>query len=161
MAKISPCLWFNGDAEAAVEFYVSVVPDSRILHVQRNVMDSPGGKAGTVLVIEFVLAGQKFVAINGGMKVEYTHALSLAIDCETQAEVDRLWAGLTADGGKPVQCGWLTDRYGISWQVVPTALPRLLGDPDPVKAGRVMQAMLGMVKLDVARLEAAWRGDAA
>ena len=161
MAKISPCLWFNGDAEAAVEFYVSVVPDSRILHIQRNVMDSPGGKAGTVLVIEFVLAGQKFVAINGGMKVEYTHALSLAIDCETQAEVDRLWAGLTADGGKPVQCGWLTDRYGISWQVVPTALPRLLGDPDPVKAGRVMQAMLGMVKLDVAGLEAAWRGDAA
>ncbi len=157
MSKIAPCLWFDGDAEEAVDFYVSLLPASRVTSVQRNVVDGPSGKAGTVLVIEFELAGQRFLALNGGMKVDYTHALSLSIDCATQAEVDRLWAGLTANGGEPVQCGWLRDRYGVSWQIVPSVLPTLLADPDPAKAARVMQAMLGMVKLDIAGLEAAYR----
>jgi len=159
MPKISPCLWFDGNAEEAVGFYVSLLPDSHILRVQRNVIDGPGGKAGTVLVIEFELAGRPFLAVNGGRPFEYTPALSLTIECETQAEVDRFWAGLAASGGEPVQCGWLRDRYGISWQVVPSALPRLLGDADPAKTARVMRAMLGMVKLDIAALEAAARGE--
>ena len=158
MSKISPCLWFNGDAEAAVDFYVSLLPDSRVLHVQRNVMDGPSGKAGTVLVIEFELAGQRFIALNGGMKVDYSHALSLSIECDSQAEVDRLWDGLTAGGGAPVQCGWLHDRYGVSWQVVPRVMMQFLADPDQAKAARVMQAMMGMVKLDIAALEAAYHG---
>jgi predicted 3-demethylubiquinone-9 3-methyltransferase (glyoxalase superfamily) len=158
MSKISPCLWFDGNAEEAVDFYVTLLPDSRVLRVQRNVVDNPAGKAGTVLVIEFQLAGQSFLALNGGMKVDHTHALSLSIDCATQEEVDRLWAALTSHGGEAVQCGWLKDRYGVSWQVVPSVLPKLLADSDPAAAGRVMQALLGMVKLDIAGLEAAHRG---
>ncbi|HEV2677229.1 MAG TPA: VOC family protein [Aliidongia sp.] len=153
MSKISPCLWFDGQAEEAANFYVSLLPDSRIDHVQKNRSDT-AGKAGTVLIIEFTLAGQRFQALNGGMKVEYTHALSLSVDCADQAEVDRLWAALS-DGGKEVQCGWVTDRYGVSWQIVPSILPKLLADPDAAKAERVMRAMMGMVKLDIAALEAA------
>jgi len=157
VSKIAPCLWFDGEAEAAAKFYVSLLPGSRIDHVQRNVTDSPGGKAGTVLIVAFTLAGQRFLALNGGTRFEYTHAISLKIDCADQAEVDRLWDGLSA-GGKVEQCGWLKDRYGVSWQIVPTVLPKLLGDPDPAKAQRVMQAMLGMVKLDIAGLERASKG---
>jgi predicted 3-demethylubiquinone-9 3-methyltransferase (glyoxalase superfamily) len=157
MSKISPCLWFNGEAEEAANFYVSLLPNSRIDHVQKNVMDSPGGRAGSVLVVEFTLAGQSFMALNGGRRFEYTHAISLKIDCADQAEVDRLWDKLS-DGGKVEQCGWLKDRYGVSWQIVPTVLPKLLGDPDPAKAQRVMQALLQMVKLDVAGLERAYKG---
>jgi predicted 3-demethylubiquinone-9 3-methyltransferase (glyoxalase superfamily) len=154
MSKIAPCLWFDGEAEEAARFYVSLLPDSRIDHVQKNVTDSPAGKAGSVLVVEFTLAGQRFMALNGGTRFEYTHAVSFHIDCADQAEVDRLWDALSA-GGKVEQCGWLKDRYGVSWQIVPTALPRLLADPDPAKAQRVMQAMLGMIKLDIAGLQAA------
>jgi predicted 3-demethylubiquinone-9 3-methyltransferase (glyoxalase superfamily) len=157
MSKVSPCLWFDGEAEEAARFYVSLLPNSRINRVQKNVMDSPAGKAGTVLVVEFTLAGQTFMALNGGMRFEYTHAISLKIDCADQAEVDRLWDAMS-DGGKVEQCGWLKDRYGVSWQIVPTVLPVLLGDPDPAKAQRVMQAMLQMVKLDIAGLERAYRG---
>jgi predicted 3-demethylubiquinone-9 3-methyltransferase (glyoxalase superfamily) len=157
MSKITPCLWFDGEAEEAARFYVSLVRDSRIDHVQRNVMDSPGGKAGSVLVVKFTLAGQSFLALNGGTRFEYTHAISFMIDCEDQAEVDRLWNTLL-DGGTAEQCGWLKDRYGVSWQIVPRALPQLLGDPDPAKAQRVMRAMLGMVKLDIAALKAAHAG---
>ena len=119
MSKISPCLWFNGEAEEAANFYVSLLPDSRIEKIQRNTIDSPGGKAGTVLVVDFTLAGQRFMALNGGMKMEYTHAVSFMIDCADQAEVDRLWDALLANGGKADQCGWLKDRYGVSWQIVP------------------------------------------
>jgi predicted 3-demethylubiquinone-9 3-methyltransferase (glyoxalase superfamily) len=119
--------------------------------------DSPAGKAGTVLVVKFTLAGQRFLALNGGTRFEYTHAISFQVDCTDQAEVDRLWDALSY-GGSVERCGWLKDRYGVSWQIVPSALPRLLGDPDPVKAQRVMQAMLQMVKLDVAGLEAAHAG---
>jgi predicted 3-demethylubiquinone-9 3-methyltransferase (glyoxalase superfamily) len=157
MSKITPCLWFDGEAEEAARFYVSLVRDSRIDHVQRNVMDSPGGKAGSVLVVKFTLAGQSFLALNGGTRFEYTHAISFMIDCEDQAEVDRLWNTLL-DGGTAEQCGWLKDRYGVSWQIVPRALPQLLGDPDPAKAQRVMRAMLGMVKLDIAALKAVHAG---
>jgi predicted 3-demethylubiquinone-9 3-methyltransferase (glyoxalase superfamily) len=157
MSKVSPCLWFDGEAEDAAKLYVSLLPSSRIEHVQRNVMDSPAGKAGSVLVVRFTLAGQSFMALNGGQRVEYTHAVSFKIDCADQAEVDRLWDALS-EGGQVERCGWLKDRYGVSWQIVPTALPRLLGDSDPAKAQRVMQAVLGMVKLDIAGLERAHAG---
>ena len=157
MSKITPCLWFDGEAEEAAKFYVSLLPDSRIDRVQRNVTDSPAGKAGTVLVVAFTLAGQRFLALNGGTRFEYTHAISFQVDCVDQAEVDRLWDGLSA-GGSTERCGWLKDRYGVSWQIVPNVLPQLLGDPDPAKAQRVMQAMLQMVKLDIAGLKAAHAG---
>jgi predicted 3-demethylubiquinone-9 3-methyltransferase (glyoxalase superfamily) len=155
MSKITPCLWFNGAAEAAATFYVSLLPDSRIVKVQRNTTDGPGGKAGTVLVVNFELAGQGFMALNGGMDFPHSHAISFSIDCEDQAEVDRLWDKLAADGGKPVQCGWITDRFGVSWQVIPKQLPKLIGDPDPARAARAMQAMMKMVKIDVAELQRA------
>ena len=158
MSKITPCLWSNGKAEEAANFYVSLLPDSRITKVQRSVMDYPGGKAGSVLVVEFTLAGQSFMVLNGGMDFEYTHAVSFSVDCADQAEVDRLWDALSAEGGAPIQCGWVKDRYGLSWQIVPSILPKYLGDPDRAKAQRVMQAMLGMVKLDIAGLERAYDG---
>jgi predicted 3-demethylubiquinone-9 3-methyltransferase (glyoxalase superfamily) len=157
MSKISPCLWFEHEAEEAANFYVSLLPDSRIDRVQRNVMDSPGGKAGTVLVVDFTLAGQRFMALNGGKRFEYTHAVSFRIDCADQAEVDRLWEALSA-GGRMEQCGWLKDRYGVSWQIVPSILPKLLGDSDQAKAQRVMQALLQMVKLDIEGLKRAYEG---
>jgi predicted 3-demethylubiquinone-9 3-methyltransferase (glyoxalase superfamily) len=157
MSKISPCLWFDGEAEEAANNYVSLLPDSRIERVQRNVIDAPAGKAGTVLIVEFTLAGQRFLALNGGTRFEYTHAVSFKIDCADQAEVDRLWAAL-ADGGKVEQCGWLKDRYGVSWQIVPTVAIEMLGDPDAVRAARVMQAVLGMVKIDIAALRRACDG---
>jgi predicted 3-demethylubiquinone-9 3-methyltransferase (glyoxalase superfamily) len=119
------------------------------------VTDTPAGKAGTVLVVSFTLAGQRFLALNGGTRFEFTHAISFQIDCADQAEVDRLWEALSA-GGSIDRCGWLKDRYGVSWQIVPKVLPELLGDPDP--AQRVMQAMLQMVKLDIAGLKAAHAG---
>jgi predicted 3-demethylubiquinone-9 3-methyltransferase (glyoxalase superfamily) len=160
MSKISPCLWFDGEAEEAANFYVSLLPDSRIEKVQKNPIDSPAGKAGSVLVVEFTLAGQRFMALNGGTRFEYTHAISFKIDCADQAEVDRLWDALS-DGGRVEQCGWLKDRYGVSWQIVPTALVQYLGGPDPAGAQRAMQAMLGMVKLDIAGLERAYEGKSA
>ena len=114
MSKISLCLWFSSEAEQAAKFYVSLLPDSRIEKVQKNTVDGPAGKAGTVLVVDFTLAGQRFMALNGGMKMEYTHAVSFKIDCADQAEVDRLWDALLADGGKAEQCGWIRDRWGLS-----------------------------------------------
>jgi predicted 3-demethylubiquinone-9 3-methyltransferase (glyoxalase superfamily) len=158
MSKIVPCLWFNGDAEEAANFYVSLLPDSRIEVVQRNVADNPGGPAGSVLVVEFTLAGQRFMALNGGMKVEYTHAVSFKIGCADQAEVDRLWDALCANGGAPVQCGWLKDRYGVSWQIVPDAMMKYLGSSDREAAKRAMAAMMKMVKLDVEALRRAYEG---
>ena len=157
MSKIAPCLWFDGEAEEAANFYVSILPNSRIDSVQRNVSDSPAGKTGTVLAVAFTLAGQRFLALNGGIRFEYTPAISFQVDCADQAEVDRLWDALS-DGGSTERCGWLKDRYGVSWQIVPTVLPKLLGDRDLVKAQRVMQAMLQMSKLDIAALEAAHAG---
>ena len=158
MSKISPCLWFDGEAEQAAKFYVSLLPDSRIETVQKNPADGPAGKAGMVLVVEFTLAGQRFMALNGGMKMQYTHAVSFKIDCADQAEVDRLWDALLSDGGKAEQCGWLQDRFGVSWQIVPTALPKYLGGPDAAGARRAMQAMLKMVKLNIEGLRRAYEG---
>ena len=148
MSKISPCLWFDGEAEEAAKFYVSLLPDSKIEHVQKNTVDSPAGKAGSVLVVEFTLAGQRFMALNGGKAFDFTHAISFKIDCADQAEVDRFWDALS-EGGSVEQCGWLKDRYGVSWQIVPTALVKYLGGPDRAGAQRAMQAMMGMVKLDI------------
>ena len=158
MSKISPCLWFVSEAEEAASFYVSLLPDSRIEKVLCNTIDSPGGKAGTVLVVDFTLAGQRFMALNGGMKKEYTHAVSFKIDCDNQAEVDRLWDALSSNGGQPVRCGWLKDRFGVSWQIVPSALPKYLGGPDAAGRQRAMAAMLGMIKLDIEGLRRAYEG---
>lgn len=157
--KTRPCLWFDGEAEAATAFYVSLLPDSRIDHVQRAPTDYPSGAAGAVLVVEFTLAGRSYMAMNGGPGFPFTQAISLSVDCADQSEVDRLWEALTADGGQPVACGWLKDRWGLSWQIVPSALPRLLADPDPARAARVFQAMMGMIKLDIAGLERAAEGE--
>src|SRR3979490_2141992 len=148
MSKISPCLWFDGDAEEAANFYVSLLPNSRIEKIQRNIIDGHSGKAGTGLVIEFTLAGQRFMALNGGMKMEYTHAVSFKIDCADQAEVDRLWDALLANGGAVEQCGWLKDRYGIPWQIVPAPLIKYLGGSESAGLPRAPPAPLGMVKLD-------------
>jgi predicted 3-demethylubiquinone-9 3-methyltransferase (glyoxalase superfamily) len=158
MSKISPCLWFNGEAEEASKLYVSLLPDSRIKKIQRNTVDGPAGKAGSVLVVQFTLAGQEFMALNGGRRFEYTPAISFKIDCADQAEVDRLWDALSGNGGSVERCGWLRDRYGVSWQIVPSVLPELLGGPDRAGAQRAMQAMLQMVKLDIAGLKQAYEG---
>lgn len=158
MSKITPCLWFEGDAEEAARFYVSLLPSSRIDRIQRNVVDSPSGPAGSVLVVEFTLADQTFMALNGGMPANYNWSVSMSIACEDQAEVDRLWHAILAGGGKAEQCGWIADRWGLRWQITPRILPRLIADPDKEKAARVMQAMMEMVKIDVAALEAAYRG---
>ncbi len=159
MSKITPCLWFEKEAEEAVNFYVSLLPDSRIDHVYTNVIENPGGlPVGSVLMIEFTMGGQPFQALNGGVKFDSSMTVSLSYSCKDQAEVDRLWDGLSA-GGQEVECGWLTDRYGFAWQIVPDIMSKLLADPDREKAGRAMKAMLTMKKLDIATLERAARGD--
>lgn len=158
MSKITPCLWYDGNAEEAANFYVTLLPDSRIDKVQRAPADYPAGSAGDVLVVHFTLAGQSFMGLNGGPEFHFTEAVSFSIDCEDQAEVDRLWDALTADGGQPIQCSWLKDKYGLSWQIVPRRLPELLADPDPARARRAMEAMMTMVKIDVAALERAADG---
>jgi predicted 3-demethylubiquinone-9 3-methyltransferase (glyoxalase superfamily) len=155
--KITPCLWFENNALEAAEFYTSVFPDSEIVTVHKSRADTPGNKAGSVLLVVFTIAGQRYQALNGGPHDKFNDAISLSVNCEDQAEVDRLWAMLTADGGKPVQCGWLKDKFGLSWQIVPKRLPELMSDPNPEKGKRVMQAMMQMVKIDVAKLEAVAR----
>jgi predicted 3-demethylubiquinone-9 3-methyltransferase (glyoxalase superfamily) len=159
MSKIKPCLWFDGVAEEAANFYVSLLPDSRIDKVMRSPADNPSTPEGGVLTVEFTLAGAPFMGLNGGPQFPFTEAVSFSVDCDDQEEVDRLWDALTADGGKPVQCGWLKDRYGLSWQIVPKAMARLLGGEDKAGAKRAMEAMMQMVKLDVAELERAYRGE--
>ena len=153
---IAPCLWFDGNAEETVNSYVSVFKDSKVLHVDRF-SDVGPDPAAPVVFIEFQINGQRFQAVNGGPQFPFTEAVSFQIDCAGQAEVDHYWDRLS-EGGQQVQCGWLKDRFGLSWQVAPRALPRLLGDPDPAKASRVMRAMLQMKKLDVAELERAAAG---
>jgi predicted 3-demethylubiquinone-9 3-methyltransferase (glyoxalase superfamily) len=150
---IAPCLWFDGNAEEATQFYVSVFPNSRVTHVDRYSDVGPDPDA-PVVFIEFALNGQPFQALNGGPEFHFSEAISFSIDCADQAEVDYYWDALIA-GGEPMQCGWLKDRYGVAWQVVPRRLNELLRDPDRERAGRVMRRMLEMVKLDVAELEAA------
>jgi predicted 3-demethylubiquinone-9 3-methyltransferase (glyoxalase superfamily) len=158
MSKISTCLWFGKDAEAAVGFYVSVVPGSGIENILRSPGMWPGGEAGDVLLIAFTLGGQSFQALNGGAPASYGTAASISVECADQAEVDRLWAALTADGGSEIQCGWLRDRWGVPWQIVPARLKRLLADPDPAVSARVFAALSAMIKLDIAALERAAAG---
>ena len=161
MSKITTCLWFDGNAEEAAGLYVSLLPDSRVDSVARSLADNPSTPAGAVLVVDFTLAGQPFRAINGGPQFSFTEAVSFVIDCEDQAEVDRLWNALLEGGGSPGQCGWLKDRYGMSWQIVPRQLGEMLGDPDAQKARRAMEAMLRMSKIDVAVMRAAFDGEGA
>jgi predicted 3-demethylubiquinone-9 3-methyltransferase (glyoxalase superfamily) len=156
MQKIVPFLWFDRQAEEAMHFYTSIFPRSRAGKVTRYGDGGPFPK-GTAMTVSFELEGQEFHALNGGPEHPFTPAISLLVSCETQAEVDQLWAKLS-DGGKPGPCGWLEDRYGVSWQIIPTALPRLLGDADPERAARAVQAMLGMQKIDIAALERAAAG---
>jgi predicted 3-demethylubiquinone-9 3-methyltransferase (glyoxalase superfamily) len=153
MQKIVTFLWFDDQAEEAAQFYTSLFPNSKITDIQRYGDAGPGPK-GSVMIVNFELDGQAFTALNGGPHFKFTEAISLYVNCESQEEVDELWAKLST-GGEESQCGWLKDKYGLSWQIVPTALPQLLGDPDPVKAQSVMQAMLRMKKLDVAALRRA------
>ena len=158
MSKITPCLWFDGNAEEAASFYVSLLPGSRVDSVFRSPADNPSTPAGAVLTVDFTLAGQRFTGLNGGPEFHFTEAISFVIDCEGQAEVDRLWAALTENGGTPSQCGWLKDRFGVSWQITPRQLGEILGDPDTEGARRAMEAMLKMTKIDVAALRRAFEG---
>ena len=154
MAKVLfPCLWFDGNAEEAAEFYVKLLPDSHVGKVWRSPAETPSGPAGTVLTVDFTLAGQQFQGLNGGPHFKFNEAVSFVIECDDQAEVDRLWDALTASGGEPGPCGWLKDRFGLSWQIAPRRLDELLNDPDPERARRAMEAMLTMGKIEVAELE--------
>ncbi|GAA2106267.1 VOC family protein [Kitasatospora saccharophila] len=155
--KITTFLWFDDQAEQAAEFYASVFEYGRVTDVQRYSEAGPG-EPGSVMLVSFELFGQEFLALNGGPQFPFTEAVSLQVDCADQAEVDRYWDLLTADGGAPGPCGWLKDRYGLSWQIVPRRMTELLADPDPERARRATAAMLQMGKLDVAALEAAADG---
>ncbi len=154
---ITPCLWFDDQAEAAVEFYCSIFPNSKVLKVARYGEVGPG-TPGSVMTVEFQLDGQKLLALNGGPIFQFTEAVSFIVDCQTQQEVDYYWQKLST-GGQEVQCGWLKDQFGLSWQVNPRRLVELISDPDPARSQRVVKAMLGMVKLDISALERAADGN--
>jgi predicted 3-demethylubiquinone-9 3-methyltransferase (glyoxalase superfamily) len=156
MGTITPFLWYDSEAEEAATLYTSLFPNSTILSVNRYGAAGPGPE-GSVMTVSFELDGQRFVGLNGGPAHPFTEAVSFVVDCATQQEVDRYWDGLT-DGGEESVCGWLRDRFGLSWQIVPSRLPELLTDPDREKSQRVMQAMLQMKKIDIAGLEAAAQG---
>ena len=153
---IAPCLWFDRQAEEAAQFYTSIFPDSRIDGMLRASVDTPGATTGETLLVDFTLAGQQYHALNGGAHDRFNDAISLVVTCQDQAEVDRLWGALIADGGTPVQCGWLKDKFGVSWQIVPDVLPQMLNDKDREKSKRVMEAMIQMVKLDIDALQQAY-----
>jgi predicted 3-demethylubiquinone-9 3-methyltransferase (glyoxalase superfamily) len=153
MQKITPCLWFDTDAEEAATFYTSVFKDSSIMSVSRYGPEGPRPE-GTVMTVSFALQGQEFVALNGGPEFRFTEAVSFQVSCESQQEVDHFWDKLS-EGGEEGPCGWLKDKYGLSWQIVPTALLELLGDPDPERSGRAMAAMMQMRRLDIAALRRA------
>lgn len=154
-AKVFPCLWFDGDAEEAANFYVTLLPNSHVDNIWRSPAETPAGPAGMVLTVDFTVAGQQLQGLNGGPQFKFTESVSFAIDCEDQAEVNRLWEALTANGGEPGPCGWLKDRFGLSWQIVPRRLGELVNDPDPERARRAMEAMLTMGKIEIAELERA------
>ena len=158
MSKIIPCLWYDGQAEAAANFYVSLLPDSRVDKVTRSPADYPSGKAGDVLTVEFTLAGQQYLGLNGGPHFKFNEAVSFQVACDDQAEVDRLWSALSSNGGRESECGWLADCWGLSWQITPRRLTELMKDPDRAKAKRVMEAMMTMRKIDIATLEKAAAG---
>lgn len=160
--KITPCLWFDGQAQEAAEFYIAIFRNSKIVKVVRYGEaghDVHGKPAGTIMVVAFELDGQPFTALNGGPMFKFNEAISFQIDCETQEEVDYYWDKLSKGGDERAQqCGWLKDKYGLSWQVVPRALPEMMSDPDPAKSGRVMEAMLRMKKIDIDELKRAYAG---
>ncbi|MDX2287605.1 MAG: VOC family protein [Hyphomicrobiaceae bacterium] len=156
--KITPCLWFDGRAEEAALFYTSIFPDSRIDRVHKATSDYPGGKEGGVLFVEFTLAGQSYQGLNGGPHTAFNDAVSLSVSCTDQAEVDRYWEALIAGGGKPVQCGWLQDKYGLRWQIIPEPYLELMRSSHRDGVQRAMAAMMTMVKLDIAALRRAYDG---
>jgi len=158
MQKISPFLWFDNQAEQAAKFYVSIFNNSKIgktTYYEKESANKIGREPGSVMTVEFALDGVEFIALNGGPNFKFTEAVSFVVYCDTQEEVDYYWEKLTTDGGEPGQCSWLKDKYGLSWQVQPRLLIQLLGDPDKAKAERVMNAMMGMTKIDIAALEKA------
>jgi predicted 3-demethylubiquinone-9 3-methyltransferase (glyoxalase superfamily) len=157
MSKITPHLWYTDKAREAAEFYASVFPDSHVDSVASMPADSPSGPAGSVDIVEFTLCGQPFKAISAGPLDPFNHAISFFVDCEDQAEVDRYWNALL-EGGQAEQCGWLRDRYGLCWQIVPKALGEMMSDRDPARGKRVAEAMMKMIKLDVAELKRAYEG---
>jgi predicted 3-demethylubiquinone-9 3-methyltransferase (glyoxalase superfamily) len=158
MSKIAPTLWFDGDAEEAANFYTSLFPNSRIERIDKSPMDNPSTREGEVLTVEFSLDGQKFIGLNGGADFRFNEAVSFTIDCKDQAEVDRYWDELVAGGGSHSVCGWLKDRFGLSWQVIPRALTEWMNGPDREGARRVGEAMLRMTKIDVEQLRQAYEG---
>ena len=158
MPEIAPFLWFEKDAGEAAELYVSLVPDSRIESVTALPSDSPSGPAGSVKIVAFTLAGRPHVAFNGGKLDSFNHAVSLFITCDTQDEIDRIWDGFLNAGGEAQQCGWLKDRWGLYWQIVPRALLEMMKSPDRARAARAMEAMMKMIKLDIAALKRAYDG---
>ncbi len=157
--RIFPFLWFEKDVEEAARFYVSVFPDSSIDRTTTMQSESPSGPSGSVKVVDFTLRGQRFQAMQAGAHHEFNDAISFYVSCEGQDEIDRYWDGLLEGGGAPQACGWLTDRYGVRWQIVPAVMEELMADPDPERSKRATDAMLKMIKLDIATLEAAARGD--
>lgn len=154
MQKITTCLWYNNNAEEAANFYTSIFPNSNIIHVSRNGDNGPGPK-GSALVVKFQIEGQEFMGLNGGPQYSLTPAISLVVDCKDQQELDSYWEKLSEGGEKQV-CGWLKDKFGLSWQIVPTQLGQLMSDKDPARSGRVMQALMQMTKLDIAKLQQAY-----
>ena len=158
MPKITPTLWYDGTAEEAANFYVTLLPDSRIEAVNRSPIDTPSGPAGMVLTVVFTLAGQRFFGLNGGPQFPHSQAVSFMIETDDQAETDRLWDAITSNGGQPSACGWIKDRWGVSWQITPKRLLELFTDQDRGRARRAMQAMMQMSKIDIAALERAARG---
>lgn len=157
--KVIPFLWYSESAEEAAKLYCSLIPDSRLLRVSSLNAESPAGPAGSVKIVEFILGGREFQAMTAGPLDPFNHAISMMIACDTQEEIDRLWDGLMAGGGRPEECGWLRDRYGLCWQITPSKMADWNASPDRAAARRVAEAMLTMQKLDIARLEAAFRGD--
>jgi predicted 3-demethylubiquinone-9 3-methyltransferase (glyoxalase superfamily) len=158
MRKITPFLWFDGRAEEAMNFYLSIFKNSKAVSISRCGEGGPGPR-GSVMSATFELEGQTFIALNGGPHYQFTPAISFFVNCQTQEEVDHYWDKLLEDGGKPLQCGWLTDKFGLTWQIVPTALGDMLASKDGEKSKRVMQAMMQMVKLDIATLKRAYEGE--
>jgi predicted 3-demethylubiquinone-9 3-methyltransferase (glyoxalase superfamily) len=158
LQKIVPFLWYSREALEAARFYTSLFPDSRVDHVSSLPTDSPSGPAGSVEVVEFTLFGQQFSAMSAGPHHEFNDAISLMVSCETQAELDRYWDGILKHGGKPQACGWITDKYGVRWQICPAVLLKMMSDPDKTKARRAAQEMMKQVKFDIAKLEAAFNG---
>jgi predicted 3-demethylubiquinone-9 3-methyltransferase (glyoxalase superfamily) len=158
--KITPFLWFDNQAEEAVNFYTSVFKNSKIGGLSRYGDEGPGPK-GTVMVATFEIEGQEFMALNGGPQFKFTPAISFLVNCDTQNEIDELWNKLTSDGGQEVECGWLTDKFGLSWQIVPVVFGKMIQDKDQGKVGRVMQAMMKMKKMDIQKLEEAYAGEMA